>query len=328
MSKTWRRTSLASLVLAICIVGLAFFLAPKYFATSATTEKVRIGVATWIGYGAMYIAQERGFFRGVDVDIRRIDDTSVYNSAMLRGEIDGFCNTLDSFVVAAAGGVQGVVVYLFDESAGADGVAVRAAINSLAELRGKRVAAQTGWPGHFFLLYLMGAAGIGPNEYTHVNLDSDKAGAALMSGDLDGAVTWEPWLTQVREAGKGKVLISTREHPGIIVDSLIVNRQVADERRKAVQAVVAGLMEAVEFWKTNPTQANEIVAKNFGLKAEEVANMITGVHYLTREDNRSYLEKGARADQTLSLAVKIWRAAGVMSNAPELSGTVTNEFVK
>jgi NitT/TauT family transport system substrate-binding protein len=149
-----------------------------------------------------------------------------------------------------------------------------------------------------------------------------------MAGDLDAAVTWEPWLTQVREAGKGKVLVSTRDHPGLLVDALIVRPELVQRRPAVVRSIVAGLIDAVDFWKANPSVANEIVGRNFSLKAEEVAQMITGVHYLNRDDNRMYLRQQGRASQTLAFAERIWRAAGLITTAPDLSQIVTDEFVK
>jgi NitT/TauT family transport system substrate-binding protein len=38
---------------------------------AAFAEKIRIAHSTWVGYGPLYIAQEKGFFKknGVDVDL-------------------------------------------------------------------------------------------------------------------------------------------------------------------------------------------------------------------------------------------------------------------
>ena len=300
----------------------------SYIASAQTTATIRVGVPTWIGYGAVYIGREKGLFSGLNVEARRSDDSNVFNAAMLRGELDAYCTTLDTHVIAAAGGVPGKVVYLFDESAGADGILVKAGINSLADLKGKSIAAQTGFPNHFFLLHLMKSAGIGPSQYKHINLDSDKAGAAFVSGKLDAAVTWEPWLSQARDQGKGKLLATTREHPGVLVDALIANPVSLNRRASEMKALVSGLIKAVEFWKANPAEGNAIVGRHFSLAPEVVADMVTGVRFIDHETNRQYLAPNGRASQTMATAVGIWRDAKLIKKVPELSNAVSDELVK
>jgi NitT/TauT family transport system substrate-binding protein len=247
---------------------------------------------------------------------------------MLRGDVDGYCTTLDNFVVSSAGGLPGNIIYLFDESAGSDGIVVRQGINSLGDLRGKQVAAQAGFPGHFFLLYLMARAGVSQTEYNFINLDSEKAGAAFASGRLDAAVTWEPWLSQARDQGKGKILVTTREHPGIIVDALIGHPSIIRDRPEVVRALVTGLVDAVEFWKANPAEADVIVGRSFSLRPEEVSRMAAGVRYLDRDANRLYLGPQGRATETLSLASQVWRKANLIEKVPDMPRTILDSFVK
>jgi NitT/TauT family transport system substrate-binding protein len=330
-----KASRIAALIVAVALLGLwlvGIFRVWHPLRTGSPGGKgnsaLTLGVATWIGYGSLYIAQEKGFFAGTPVNLRRIDDTAVYNSAMLKGDIDGFCNTMDSFVLAASGGVKGHVVYLFDESAGADGLIAKPFIRSLEDLRGRRIAAQTGWPGHFFMLYLTKQAGLSPKDYRHINLDSDKAGSAFMSGKLDAAVTWEPWLSKIVSAGAGHILASSKDHPGIIMDGLIMRPAVVARNDGAVRILVNGCLKAVEFWQSHPSEGNEIVARHFGLSADEVGRMVKGVKYLDRATNLEYLEPNGRAIQTLRLASEVWVEAGVIDRAPDMSDAVTDKYVQ
>jgi NitT/TauT family transport system substrate-binding protein len=300
----------------------------SHIAAAQTPNKVRLGVPTWVGYGAVFIGQEKGLFSGITVELRRSDDSNVFNAAMLRGELDGYCTTLDTFVIAAAGGVPGLVVYLFDESAGADGILVRPGIRSLSDLRGKKIAAQTGFPNHFFLLHVMKTAGIAASQYSHVNLDSDKAGAAFVSGKLDAAVTWEPWLSQARDLGKGTLLATTRDYPALLVDALIVHPGSLQRRTADMRALVQGLMRAVEFWKANPSEANAIVARHFSLAPNAVGDMVGGVRFLDQAANREYLMPQGRASKTLTAAAEIWKETKLIKKSPDISKAMTDDLVK
>lgn len=331
MSKQ-RKSLVATAALAFSAIAVAAIIgltSPAALAQSAAGKgKLKLGVVSWIGYGALYVAQEKKFFGGLEVELQRIEDPAVYNSAMIKGDIDGFCNSMDSYVLAAGSGVDAQVVYVFDESAGSDGIVVKPEIKSIADLKGRSVAVQPGWTGHFFLLYISKQSGLKSKDYKIINLDADKAGAAFMSGSLDAAVTWEPWLSQINRAGVGKLLVSSKDHPGIIIDGLELRTEVIKSRPEDVKALVGGLFKAVEFWQANRQEGNEIVAKNFSLSPQEVGDMIKGVRYLARNTNREYLKKNGRAEATIRIALDLWMQAGVMKKRPALLNPVTDRFVK
>lgn len=315
--------------IALIIAGFLYYLNQRTSSmATAPSQKLTIGVATWIGYGALYIAKERGFFGSTDIELKRIDDPAVYSAAMLRRDIDGFCASMDSFATAIGGGVTGRVVFLFDESAGADGVVVKPSIQTVQDLKGKKIAAQPGWPGHFFLLFLTKQEGLKRTDYSLINLDADKAGAAFLSGDLDAAVTWEPWLSKIRDSGSGKILVSSKQYPGLILDGLVIRPEILDSRPAAVRALINGTLQAIDYWKANPAEGNEIVARNFSLKPEEVGSMIQGVRYLDRKLNQEYLRKGGKAEETLNAAINIWVDDGQMKRPAPLQNPVTDLFVQ
>ena len=43
---------------------------------SAAAEPLRLGLSTWVGYGPLYIAEEKGFFKeeGVEVELIKLGD--------------------------------------------------------------------------------------------------------------------------------------------------------------------------------------------------------------------------------------------------------------
>ncbi len=75
--------------------------------------KVRVAFATWVGYGPLYIARDKGFFekQGLDVELTIIDDESQYAAAMASGNIDALGNVLDREVVHYAKHTPEVVLF-------------------------------------------------------------------------------------------------------------------------------------------------------------------------------------------------------------------------
>jgi NitT/TauT family transport system substrate-binding protein len=99
----------------------------SFSCTKHEDKPFRIGIATWVGFGPFYVAQEKGFFseQGLNVDIKRIDDFGSLRSALVSGDLDGIVQTIDSWASGASEGLPAVCVLKVDESFGADGVVVR-----------------------------------------------------------------------------------------------------------------------------------------------------------------------------------------------------------
>jgi len=54
---------------------------------TSKAEALRIGIPTWVGFGPMYIADEKGFFRDEEVDVHLIKfDAGTYEALF-----NGFC---------------------------------------------------------------------------------------------------------------------------------------------------------------------------------------------------------------------------------------------
>ena len=59
---------------------------------AAAAEPIRIGYPIWIGFGPIYLAHSKGFFKaqGVDVDLQVIDDTKVGMAALAAKRIEAY----------------------------------------------------------------------------------------------------------------------------------------------------------------------------------------------------------------------------------------------
>ena len=95
-----------ALVFLLCLA----LVAPSAF---AGPTKVKVAFATWVGYGPLYIAKDKGFFekQGLDVELMIIDDESQYAAAMASGNIDALGNVLDREVIHYAKGTPEVVLF-------------------------------------------------------------------------------------------------------------------------------------------------------------------------------------------------------------------------
>lgn len=250
---------------------------------------IRIAVDIWVGFAPLFLAQEKGFFedRGVDVEIRVMKGAEEIRAGLAAGELDGQTTSLDTILMQNDQGIPAVAVLALDRSKGGDGIVARHGISSVAGLRGRTVAFQPATPSHFFLLFHLHEAGMTIQDIKALPMDSGDAGAAFMAGKVDAAVTWEPWLGQAAEAPDGHLLVSSAEETLVIVDVLAFRPEVLRDRGSDVRAIAGAWDDAVRYWRDNPDEANRIMAAQYSLDPGEFADMISGLQYLTGEDNQA-----------------------------------------
>ena len=169
-------------------------------AVTANAGTMRLGMTTWVGYGPMFLARDKGFFKenGLDVDLRIIEDASIYMAAVASGELDGNASTLDEIMKYRSPEFCFKAVAALDDSHGGDGVLVRDGVNSLKDLKGQQVGMNEGSVSQFWFNILLTREGMTEKDVQITNMTADDAAAAFIAGQIPAAVTWEPHLSLVR----------------------------------------------------------------------------------------------------------------------------------
>src|SRR6476620_11326169 len=132
------------LKLAALLVGLA--LMPTLPARVAIADTVKIGHSTWVGYGPLYIARDKGMFKknGVDVDLVLIEDPKERFPTLMADKIQMIASTVDTALLYMKKPDDFQYVVAIDDSNGGDGIVAIKDIKSIADLKGKKVAVNEG----------------------------------------------------------------------------------------------------------------------------------------------------------------------------------------
>lgn len=327
-SKTWL-VAIITIVVVALVAGGIFFLNKKDSKKSADAENFNLSVNTWVGYGPMYLAKEKGFFaeEGVNINVSVLDDAAQRKAAMINGTIDGLGDTVDLLVLSRDEQVPSVTVLQVDDSKGADGIVVSDNIKTLQDLKGKKIAVQKNFVGESFLMYVLKKNGISITEVEESDTESGAAGAAFVSGQVDAAVTFEPWLSKSSERKGGKVLVSSADEPGVIVDTLSINETYLKDHPDTVKKVLRGWFKALDYWKSNPDEANEIMAKYYNVSAEEFADLITGVKWPTLAENKTYLQKDGKFYEVADTFSNIFLELGTIKAKPNIDAAIDSSII-
>jgi NitT/TauT family transport system substrate-binding protein len=301
-------------------------------ATSGEPVPLRLAVSSWVGYGPLWLAEERGFFdeEGVAVDLTLVEVSADRITAMQADRLDASATTIDTWTLFAAQGADLVQVLAVDESAGGDGIVAKREIASIADLAGKTIAVQSASTSQFLLANALAEAGLSLDDVSLLDMSSGDAGAAFVAGQVDAAVTWQPWLANARETDFGHLLLDTTETPGLIVDTVAFRPQFIAENPEAVAGFVRAYYRAVEEIETNPDEANAIMAESIGMETEDFVATLADLRLWGAEENEAYFGTAEEPGPIVDLvrqAGEFYAEIGVTDNVPEPESIVDPSFV-
>lgn len=289
-----------------------------------------MAIQPWIGYGPWYIAEEEGAFEetGVDVKFTNFTTDDQLNSAFASGRLQGANVATHTALKLAAAGLPIKIVLLEDVSTTADAILAGDGIDSVADLRGKRVAYEEGSTSDILLRYALQENGMSLDDVKKVPIPAADAGAAALAGRVDAAVTYEPYLTTaLNEDDKFKLIYSAEEKPGLISDVFIVSEETLDSRPGQVRALVASWGQAISAYRADPPRGQTIIAEGVGAKPAELKTAFDGVEFYDVEENRAQLAGDYRSE-TIGDVLEVAKQAGLVEGDVNPDDLLTPEFVE
>jgi NitT/TauT family transport system substrate-binding protein len=304
-------------------------------AQPAGAETVSIAHSTWVGYGPLYIARDKGFFKenGVDVDLIVMEDPKQRFPALMADQIQMIASTVDTALLYMKTPDDFKYLVAIDDSKGGDGIVANKDVKDVADLKGKSVAVSEGSVSEFYLNVLLQRAGLKESDLNIVNMTASDAGTAFVSKQVDAAVTWEPWLSRGKATDHGHLLVDSSTTPGLITDAIIVKTSWLADHKKEAAAIVKSWNEAVAYYRAHPDESIDIMAKGVGgwLKdPKDFKDTLTGIKFYGEEDNKAFFgtpDKPGPLSQTVADAIKIWGGQGRLQVQTSPEKLIDYEFV-
>jgi sulfonate transport system substrate-binding protein len=171
-------------------------------------------------------------------------------------------------IFAQAGGAA--IVYVAGQPiTNGQGILVRpdANINTLADLKGKRIGVTKGSSAHNVTVAALEKAGLSFNDITPVYLNPPDGAAAFARGGVDAWAIWDPYFAIGEIKGGGRVLVQASE----IVKTnsfYIANRGFAARKPQLVRDVIDALSETALWAETHRDQLARALAEVTGVDLE------------------------------------------------------------
>ena len=314
----------------LSILGL---LVPLLTAGVVAAEPLKIGYSDWPGFTAWEIAKVKGLFKkhGVDVELVWFPIYTDSLTALNTGQLHCNLQTWNDTMAPLAEGVALKNILILDNSFGNDALLAKPGINSVKELKGKTIATEVGTCDQFLMLKALASAGMTEKDVTYSNLSVPDSAAAFMAGKVDAAVIWQPWVSQIQREGKGKVLFSSADIPGLIPDILLCRTPVVEQRPADMQKLVAVWLDIIQFLKTNEDEAVAIMAKVVEQPPDAYKAFMPGTRFFDLDMNLKGFEKRPDDSSLYGSAKSISEflvGAGQLKAVPDYAAAIEPKFVR
>jgi len=280
------------------LAGAVF--ASALLAGAPAQAEVKVGVSDWPGWVAWYVAEQKGFFKkhGADVKLVWFANYTDSISALSAGQLDANSQTWSDTMGPLAKGLPLKTILVNDNSAGNDALVVGPKIKSFADLKGKSIALEQFSVSHFILVNALAKNGMKLSDVKVVNLAAGDAAAAFMSGRVDAAVVWNPWIHTIESSGKGKALFTSKDLPGLVPDLLVAQEKSIKAKRKELVGMIQAWFDTVAFIQAKPDEAAAIMSKVVSMKPQEYKVFLPGTLFFDAKLNQ---EAMGDASKPLSL---------------------------
>ena len=291
-------------------------------------DKLNIGISGWTGFAPITLAAQAGIFKrnGVDATIKKIPQQTRH-LAIASGDIQCAATTVETWIVWNANGVATTQIFQLDKSYGADGMAVRANVGKIADLKGKTIGSQApGTSPYFVMAWMLKKNGLTPKDVTVVSIDPGPAAQAFLAGQYDAVMTYEPYLSSIRaKPDAGKIIATTLDYP-VVMDTFGCTPKYLAENGRAARAMTQSYFQALEMIAREPQKAYEIMGADVKQSGEQFEASQMYLRWQDRAANQKFFA-GEHA-QFSKEAAELLLEAGIIKQLPDMSKLADTRFIQ
>lgn len=278
----------------LCVALAGFILAS--LSLQAYADPLRIGYSDWPGWVAWQVAIEKGWFKeaGVDVKFDWFDYVASMD-AYSAGKLDAVAVTNGDALVTGAAGAKSVMILINDYSNGNDMIVSKPGINSIKDLKGKKIGVEMGFVDHLLLLNALKDNGMSEADVQLVNVPTNETPQVLASGDVSAIGAWQPNSGMALKLVPGsKPIYTSTNQPGLIYDVLTVSPQSLAAHRAEWEKVIKVWYRVVDYFYDPKTRedAIKIMASRVGVTPAEYKTFVDGTKILKLDEAKKAFAKG------------------------------------
>jgi sulfonate transport system substrate-binding protein len=224
-------------------------------------------------------------------------------------------------ISGAAAGLPFEIIALISEGQKANAILVPtdSAIQSVEDLKGKKVGLAKGTTAHVYLTKVLINHGLNIEDVDIINLQPDDGAAAFAGGQLDAWVIWDPNITVQTSSKQGRTIAWDNENvlaPG----SMIGRTGFLKEHPELTVAYLQVYKKAADWMQANKEEAATFFAAQKKIPEAVVSSILVN----SSATLQAYDEKALEAQQ---LSADLLLKSGFLKKELDFKTAVNNEYV-
>lgn len=252
-----------------------FGAATLFFMPAHGADTLRLGIMPFVPYSASLLARQHGW---VEEELKTAGHGDVkviwtqfaggppINEALASGNLDIAALGDTAALIGHAAGIDDRIVGLSYKGEETLALMVRsdAPFQSVAELKGKKVATLRGGNVHELLALILAESGLKLSDVRFLNLSLQDMGTALLKGDIDAALVWDPVFTLLEAEGQARVLRDGKGLKSNLIP-IVASASVIKQNPEYVRAYLRGIARGADALRNHPQESAAMLAPIFGL---------------------------------------------------------------
>ncbi len=243
-------------------------------AESFEPANLRVAYMPNMGSASLAVAaREKGYFEemGLTVELVEFQGGPAEIAAMASGDIDISQIGHGAHALCAEGEA---LIFQIDCTSLADAVMGNTdnVVNSIDDLKGKKVAATSGTSAEIILNLALQQEGLTADDLEVVEMDANGIVTAMISGNVDACATWSPGTMTIENAlGDKTVWLATNQdyvNQVTFPSSFITTQKFADGNHDVLVRFSRALQKAADYRNSNIEEVAGWVAKQCEVDAE------------------------------------------------------------
>jgi NitT/TauT family transport system substrate-binding protein len=232
-------------------------------------ETVRIGAFKGEIAALVWVAESEGFFKkyGLNAQVTGFESGVAAVEALMAGTQD-IATAADSVFVSKSL-KDNSKIRILGVIALSDSIEIVArsdrGISLPADLKGKKIALTGKAPSHYFMDRYLLYHQIDPRTVTIVDLPPLKVIEAITKGSVDAAITWEPYVWNIKQKLADKVRSWPAQSDQKFHFLLICGTDFTEKRSPAAKKMFRALADAEVLVRKDPTRVQQALARRLAL---------------------------------------------------------------
>lgn len=303
---------------------------PSAGKTDTSDPVINLSLDEWVGWKPI-IDANRGLTTqpgsifdklGIKVNLNIINDAAASSNALITGELNaaGYTTNRTAFLSGKfqEAGLEVVMPVFTNYSAGGDGIIAKSGINTVNDLRGKRIGVPRFSEAQTLVVWFVNKSDLSDTDKQSIidNMilfeDASETGEAFFAGQLDVAATWQPYLSYATDNSDAHILFSNTASKSLIMDGIVFRSDFAQAHPDVLTAFIDGIFQANEMYTTEFDYIRTVMPMFAGVSDEDIKSQCGDAEMMGYAENKDVLD--STAPSVYADMCDIWESLGETVN--------------